>query len=280
MGPFETQLREFIRRLALTEADVRGNKRRAVALAQGVRDYAADGGRGGGQALVTFKGRILGVIDELLPHSFVRFEGATSHTDYGTYEATDGTYEVNLELATNEDLWLYYQGPTERFVECRRGGLTSGSAGIHELSDISAIEDEDNSDPWGGVNPIYTGCATLNIPLNRTLNFTDSRFSITNTLIGGAETLAVWVRNISAPNNTYQFFGDTVDSSGFQILARKPGGAGNIPNLWTSANSSISIASLPDGTPGGPKFDATWTWTSTDPTRSYVAGDTIRIWES
>lgn len=269
MSDYLVQLLEAERQAALLGLRARALETdRVPALEQGLHQQWSM--NFGVTCTTTLEGAILGCKGVLLPQSQIRIVGDTTATDYGTISTPDGNWETAIQINPAEDLRIYYQGPSGRFVEVEASGSPYSHSAIkcqvNTLSNFLAYQDPHGAS-LGGIASGYGFHAGCNVPLATTLNFTDSRRGVTDTLL--YEGTNLWARRFAI---NHQYFLDA--SGGFLFISMiLPSG----PVLgWPTTASSQQ---LPDGTVGGPKFDSTWTWVGAG-SGPYVAGDTIRIWES
>src|SRR4051812_21915816 len=116
MEAFHAELREFIRRLDIEDSKLSLMRQQTRAIREGIRNLYADGLGGSNACFTTIKGTINGCIFPAvaLAGASIRLVGHTSGTNYGTFVATNGTYEVSLILVQPETLDAYMKGPGPR----------------------------------------------------------------------------------------------------------------------------------------------------------------------
>lgn len=119
MSPYESELRELIRRLQLNDDRLLSVNRRVVAIGQGVRDLQAFGGSPITNIVsASLNLQVVGCLatPTPLPNSTIDIVGHTTGNDYGSHTLAAGTLALTLFLdPADTSLDFYAGGPGVRF---------------------------------------------------------------------------------------------------------------------------------------------------------------------
>lgn len=257
MSPFESELREFIRRLRLGEDAAYAAARRVRALSQATRDAWTEVG-GPKLCLTRLTGEVRGIKGLPMANTEMLVTGHTSLIDYGTVSTPAGTFtdvalvldaaDVQLDLAGNKT-----SGPTWRFRSTPVSVATSVSRCNPNTVNISM-------QPDSSVPGTRAADKLSNYPIKSVLKVDDTRRGLTGVSITCPSGGNVWTGTSGAV--TYTLTG---------------GGSGGPALTVTNGNFTGPPFSIAEPDEAGTLFQTVWHAAVTFGT--YTAGDAITIYE-